>query len=80
MSGVKFHVGMPRHSPDRYVAVTMKPHPLRSDWRVVTLTTHTEGGIVIVSTDETMTVDGAKSRAEQLATFRRIGDVVILDV
>jgi hypothetical protein len=80
---VKFHTGMPRHQPDRYIAITNEPHPSKADWWIVSLAVHDGDGpgrsITIENPDgEEMTPGGAKSRAADLAQWKGIEDVIIL--
>lgn len=75
---VRFHDCMPRSTPNRYVEITAQPEPNRTGWYSVTLSTHDEAktDIEIEVSGEAMTLDGAKSRATELARHRKIEDVI----
>jgi hypothetical protein len=74
---------MPRHQPDRYIAITKESHPSKPGWWMVSLATHEGDGpgcsITIENPDgEEMTCEGAKGRAAELADAKGIEDVIIL--
>lgn len=74
---VRFHGGMPRLDPDRYVEITVQPELGRIGWYSVTLAIHDEeNDIEIEVMGETMTSKGAMQRAAELAQRRRIEDVI----
>lgn len=77
---VAFHTRKPRHDPDRYVMLTQKQHRTKAGWWDVTLTTHDGDAEIVVETmDEAMTLEGAKSRAAELAQSKAIQDVIICE-
>jgi hypothetical protein len=74
----RFHDGMTRLGLHRYVEITAKPKPDQTGWYSVTLAIRDEEKDTEIEVmDESMTLNGAKSRASELALHHRIEDVVL---